>query len=309
MINRQIYFAGIALLIALVPANDAKAQDTEGFLEADFFADILTFAHISTVNVNVWCEPQINQKLKSGARRTARDRESISSGWVLREELCAGAYQCTMEYDLLNILGPNPLGTGIVGVAIAVQVESAVPFEFAVHAEAHAGQSDAGNSAGLVFAIHSDWQEWFNFPTCLQQDTPSILARDSDTNYILQQDIPLDAPAFVRMTPDAVIDPKSDPTFVITRGLATAQGVLEPGRYTIFLDSTIITNHPDPSQNHGLAKIRLTPIACEADINFDGLVNAEDVNRFIEQATDLDCDQDFDYFDVSAFLNAFISGC
>lgn len=311
MIHTHRCRAWIVILSALAFTGDVKAQDTEGFLEADFFGDIRTFAHIAQVNMNVWCEPQVNQKLTGGGTSHNQDRESINLGWVLREELCAGGYQCTMEYELENILGPNPLGQGTGGVVIVVQVESAVPFEFMAEGEVHAGQSDVGLGivGGLVLAIHSDWQEWFLFPTCLRQDKPVISVGQSDTNYIIQHDKPTTDPVFLRMTPDAVVDPKSDPSFVDMRGLAAAQGVLEPGRYTILLESKCRTNQPDPSQNHGRASLRLVPIACEADINFDGLVNTDDIVRLIDGSIDLDCDQDFDYFDISAFIYAYISGC
>jgi hypothetical protein len=67
--------------------------------------------------------------------------------------------------------------------------------------------------------------------------------------------------------------------------------------------------------NSGLYVLTAPAQWCEADLNFDGVLNFFDVSAFISHFTqesvwaNMNGDLRFDFFDISAFINAFTEGC
>ena len=72
---------------------------------------------------------------------------------------------------------------------------------------------------------------------------------------------------------------------------------------------------PNVYSNPALVVLRVTPAACLADFNADGILNFFDVSAFViafgngDPATDLTGDGILNFFDISAFLTSYSTGC
>lgn len=194
---------------------------------------------------------------------------------------------------------------------VQIETDSPVRFEMEITSTLSNGATEAEVAVGAF--IQNGLQSWILRNRCPLDVFPYLIEPwDSDTSVlqIVQYDIHTDQTPFVLRIGDGV-DYGQYGEYLTQSGVGLSSGTIQPGIYTIYLFSYGGGSTEQDFTGEGVVSLRLIPLdeICVADLDANGTLDETDAMQFLSQRPDLNADMEFDFFDVSMFIEAFTSGC